>query len=92
LDNSRLIRILSSTTVQLFGIALIVFVAAFSADETSGFRPVAYIAALVLTVVLGFWIIQAVTHHHRDDIGNQPGAGQETLGNRGSIAPLRRTF
>jgi hypothetical protein len=77
LDNSRLIRILSSTTVQVFGIALIVFVATFSADETSGFRPIAYIAALVLTVLLGFWIIQwATNHHHRDDIGNQPGAGQ----------------
>ena len=77
MDNSRLIRILSSTTVQLFGIALIVFIAAFSADETSGFRPVAYIAAMVLTVLLGFWIIQwAAHHHHRDDIENQPGAGQ----------------
>jgi hypothetical protein len=77
LDNSRLIRILSSTTVQVFGIALIIFVATFTADETSGFRPIAYIAALVLTVVLGIWLIQAVTnHHHRDDIENQPGAGQ----------------
>ena len=77
MDNSRLVRILSSTTVQVFGIALIVFVATFSADETSGFRPIAYIAALVLTVLLGFWIIQwATNHHHRDDIGNQPGAGQ----------------
>lgn len=77
MDNSRLIRILSSTTVQVFGIALIVFVATFSADETSGFRPIAYIAALVLTVLLGFWIIQwATNHHHHDDIGNQPGAGQ----------------
>jgi uncharacterized membrane protein YdfJ with MMPL/SSD domain len=77
MDNPRLIRILSSTTVQVFGIALIVFIATFSADETSGFRPIAYIAALVLTGVLGFWITQWVTHHHqRDDIGNQPGAGQ----------------
>ena len=77
MDNSRLIRILSSTTVQVFGIALIVFIATFTADETSGFRPVAYIAALVLTVVLGIWLAQAVTHHHhRDDIGNQPGAGR----------------
>ena len=77
MDNSRLIRILASTTVQVFGIALIVFIATFSADETSGFRPIAYIAALVLTVVLGIWLTQAVTHHHhRDETGNQPGAGQ----------------
>ena len=77
MDNSRLIRILASTTVQVFGIALIVFIATFSADETSGFRPIAYIAALVLTLVFGFWVIQWVTHHHRDDnMGNQPGAGQ----------------
>lgn len=77
MDNSRLIRLLSSTTVQVFGIALIVFIATASADKTSGFRPVAYIAGLVLMSVVAIWITQAISHHHhRHDVGNQREIGR----------------
>jgi len=77
LDNSRLIRLLSSTTVQIFGIALIIFIATLSADKTSGFRPLAYIAGLVLMSVIAIWITQAITHHHhRDGVGKQREIGR----------------
>lgn len=77
MDNPRLIRLLSSTTVQIFGIALIVFIATLSADKTSGFRPLAYIAALVLMSVIAVWIAQAITHHHhRDAVGKHREIGR----------------
>ena len=77
MDNPRLIRLLSSTTVQIFGIALIVFIATLSADKTSGFRPLAYIAGLVLMSVIAIWIGQAITHHHhRNGVGKQREIGR----------------
>lgn len=77
MDNPRLIRLLSSTTVQIFGIALIVFITTLSADRSSGFRLVTYIAGLVLMSVIAIWIAQAVTHHHhREGVGKHREIGR----------------
>jgi hypothetical protein len=64
MDNSDLLRGLSSSTVQIFGVALIVLILALSADNLSVARPIAIIAALVMLGVIANWIGHALTRSH----------------------------
>jgi hypothetical protein len=66
MDNGDLLRGLSSSTVQVFGTALIVLILALSADSVSIARPVAFVAAVVMLAIIGNWIAQANTHSQAD--------------------------
>ena len=64
MDNSDLLRGLSSTTVQIFGIALIVLLLALNAESVSIARPAALIAALVMLAIGANWVAQALGRSH----------------------------
>lgn len=66
MDTSDLLRGLSSTTVQIFGIALIVLILALGADSTEIARPVALLAVLVMLTIAANWVAQALTRSNTD--------------------------
>jgi uncharacterized membrane protein len=66
MDNSDLLRGLSSTTVQVFGIALIVLILALSAEPAAIGKPVALVAALVMLAITANWVAQGIWRAHPD--------------------------
>lgn len=64
MDNSDLLRGLSSTTVQIFGIALIVLLLALGAESVSIARPAALLAVIVMLAIAANWVAQGITRSH----------------------------
>lgn len=65
MNNSDLMRGLSSSTVQIFGVALIVLIIGLTTERTLA-RPFSIVAAGVLLAIALHWASLAIgRHHHR---------------------------